>query len=48
MSKNNSVVPQARAALDQFKMEAAREVGVQSLINEIIQHIVQPMAIKSI
>ena len=32
MSKNNSVVPQARAALDQFKMEAAREVGVQSLI----------------
>jgi hypothetical protein len=30
MSKNNSVVPQARAALDQFKMETAREVGVQS------------------
>ncbi len=28
MSKNNSVVPQARAALDQFKMEAAREDGV--------------------
>ncbi len=28
MSKNNSVVPQARAALDRFKMEAAREVGV--------------------
>ncbi len=28
MSKNNAVVPQARAALDQFKMEAAREVGV--------------------
>ena len=28
MSKNNSVVPQARAALDQFKMEAAREVDV--------------------
>ena len=48
MSKNNSVVPQARAALDQFKMEAARDVGVQSLINEIIQHIVQPMDIKSI
>ena len=48
MSKNNSVVPQARAALDQFKMEAARDVGVQSLINEIKQHIVQPMAIKSI
>ena len=35
MSKNNSVVPQARAALDQFKMEAAREVGVQSLIKKI-------------
>ena len=28
MSKNNSVVHQARAALDQFKMEAARDVGV--------------------
>jgi hypothetical protein len=39
MSKNNSVVPQARAALDQFKMEAAREVGVQSLIKETIQYI---------
>ena len=36
MSKNNSVVPQARAALDQFKMEAAREVGVQSLVKENI------------
>lgn len=28
MSKNNAVVPQAREALDKFKMEAAREVGV--------------------
>ena len=28
MSKNNAAVPQARAALDNFKMEAAREVGV--------------------
>ncbi len=28
MSKNNSVVPQAREGLDKFKMEAAREVGV--------------------
>ena len=28
MSKNNSVVPQARAALDQFKMKAVREVEV--------------------
>ena len=36
MSKNNSVVPQARAALDQFKMEAAREVGVQSPLEENI------------
>ncbi len=36
MSKNNSVVPQARAALDRFKMEAALEVGVQSLIKENI------------
>ena len=36
MSKNNSVVPQARAALDQFKMEAAREVGVQFPLKENI------------
>ena len=28
MSKNNAAVPQARAALDNFKMEAAKEVGV--------------------
>ncbi len=28
------------AALDQFKMEAAREVGVQSLIKESRQHTV--------
>ena len=27
-SSNNPVVPQAREALDKFKMEAAREVGV--------------------
>ena len=39
MSKNNSVVPQARAALDRFKMEAAREVGDQSLVKETIQYI---------
>ena len=34
MSKNNAVVPQAREALDKFKMEAAREVGVQLPIKE--------------
>ncbi len=28
MAKNKVVVPAARAALDQFKMEAANEVGV--------------------
>ena len=28
MSKSNIVVPQAREALDRFKMEAANEVGV--------------------
>lgn len=28
MSKNNALVPQAREALDKFKMEAASEVGV--------------------
>ena len=28
MANNKSVVPEARAALDRFKMEAASEVGV--------------------
>lgn len=28
-SNNNVVVPEARAAMDKFKMEAASEVGVQ-------------------
>lgn len=28
MSSNRNVVPQAREALDKFKMEAASEVGV--------------------
>ena len=39
MSKNNAVVPQAREALDKFKMEAAREVGVQFPLEENIQYI---------
>ena len=28
MANNKKVVPEAKAALDQFKMEAANEVGV--------------------
>ncbi|MGE5389856.1 MAG: alpha/beta-type small acid-soluble spore protein [Deltaproteobacteria bacterium] len=28
MANNNLLVPQARAAMDSFKMEAAQEVGV--------------------
>ena len=28
-SSNNVIVPEARAAMDRFKMEAANEVGVQ-------------------
>ncbi|MBQ7976728.1 MAG: alpha/beta-type small acid-soluble spore protein [Clostridia bacterium] len=28
MSKNKKLVPQAKSALDKFKMEAANEVGV--------------------
>lgn len=28
MSKNNNIVPEARDALDRFKMETANEVGV--------------------
>ena len=28
MASNKKVVPEAKAALDQFKMEAANEVGV--------------------
>ena len=40
MSKSNkNVVPEAREALDQFKMEAASEVGVQLPLEENIQHI---------
>ncbi len=29
MSKNKINVPEAKGALDQFKMEAAKEVGIQ-------------------
>jgi len=28
MARNKALVPQAKAGLDRFKMEAAREVGV--------------------
>lgn len=28
MANNNTMVPQAKAAMDRFKMEAANEVGV--------------------
>ena len=28
MAKNNNLVPEAKAGLDKFKMEAAAEVGV--------------------
>ena len=35
-SSNKSVVPEAREALDRFKMEAASEVGVQSPLEENI------------
>ena len=28
MASNNALVPEAKAALDQFKMQAASEVGV--------------------
>ena len=34
MSKNKINVPEAKGALDWFKMEAAREVYVQSHIKE--------------
>ena len=30
MSKRKLVVPQARAALDQFKMEMAKELGISN------------------
>ena len=29
MSRRNTMVPEAKAAMEQFKMEAANEVGVQ-------------------
>ena len=35
MSKNNIVVPEAKDALERFKMEAASEVGVQNHIKKI-------------
>ena len=35
MSKNNIVVPEAKEALERFKMEAAAEVGVFLLLNII-------------
>ncbi len=34
MSKNKIVVPEAREAMDRFKMEAAAEVGV-NLLNKV-------------
>ena len=40
MTKNNSVVPQA---LGHFKMETPTDVGVQSPLEENIQHIVNYM-----
>ena len=39
MSRNNAVVPQAREALDKFKMEAASEVGVLFPLKENMQNI---------
>ncbi|MBQ3498916.1 MAG: small, acid-soluble spore protein, alpha/beta type [Clostridia bacterium] len=35
-SSNKSVVPEAREALNRFKMEAANKVGVQSPLEENI------------
>ena len=34
MSKNKINVPEAKSALDRFKMEAAKEVGVQSPLKQ--------------
>ncbi len=37
MARNSKkLVPEAKAAMDQFKMEAANEVGVQSPLEENI------------
>ena len=35
MSKNNIVVPQAKDALERFKMEAASDVGFQSHLEKL-------------
>lgn len=35
MSKNNIVVPEAKEALERFKMEAANEVGVQNHLKKL-------------
>ena len=36
MSKNNIAVPEAKDALERFKMEAANEVGVQNHIKKYL------------
>ena len=36
MSKNNIAVPEAKDALEHFKMEAASEVGVQNHIKKYL------------
>ena len=36
MSKSNIVVPEAKDALERFKMEAANEVGVQNHIKKYL------------
>ncbi len=45
MSKNKINVTEAKGALDQFKMEAAKDVGVQSPLEENVQHTAHSMKI---
>ena len=40
MSKSNIVVPEAKDALERFKMEAANDVGIQSHLEELKSQIV--------
>ena len=40
MAKNNIAVPEAKDALERFKMEAASDVGIQSHLEELKSQIV--------
>lgn len=48
MSKSNIVVPEAKEALERFKMEAANEVGVQKHLNILTTRIFTDFFVRQI